>query len=49
MSWTHGSFHWNELLTRDPEKAKKFYGGTIGWTFGGMPMPDGTYTNGLKD
>ena len=25
------------------EKAKKFYGGTIGWTFDGMPMPDGTY------
>ena len=39
----HGSFHWNELMTRDVEKAKKFYGGTIGWTFDGMPMPDGTY------
>jgi predicted enzyme related to lactoylglutathione lyase len=39
----HGSFHWNELVTRDVEKAKKFYGGTIGWTFDGMPMPDGTY------
>jgi len=40
---THGSFHWNELVTRDVEKAKKFYGSTIGWTFEGMPMPDGTY------
>jgi len=40
---THGSFHWNELVTRDVEKAKKFYGSTIGWTFDGMPMPDGTY------
>lgn len=40
---SHGSFHWNELMTRDVEKAKKFYGGTIGWTFDGMPMPDGTY------
>jgi predicted enzyme related to lactoylglutathione lyase len=39
----HGSFHWNELVTRDVEKAKKFYGETIGWTFDGMPMPDGTY------
>ena len=39
----HGSFHWNELVTRDVEKAKKFYGDTIGWTFDGMPMPDGTY------
>ena len=39
---THGHFHWNELVTRDVEKAKKFYGGTIGWTFDAMPMPDGT-------
>lgn len=39
----HGHFHWNELVTRDVEKAKKFYGDTIGWTFEGMPMPDGTY------
>ncbi len=40
---SHGSFHWNELMTRDVEKAKKFYGGTIGWTFDGMPMQNGTY------
>ena len=26
----HGHFHWNELVTRDVEKAKKFYGETIG-------------------
>ena len=39
----HGHFHWNELVTRDVGKAKKFYGDTIGWTFEGMPMPDGTY------
>ena len=26
-----------------PEKAKKFYGATVGWTFDGMPMPEGTY------
>jgi hypothetical protein len=39
----HGHFHWNELVTRDVEKAKKFYGEVIGWTFEGMPMPDGTY------
>ena len=39
----HGSFYWNELVTRDVEKAKNFYGATIGWTFDGMPMPDGTY------
>ena len=39
----HGNFHWNELVTRDVEKAKKFYGSIIGWTFDAMPMPDGTY------
>ena len=43
MAWSHGSFYWNELMTRDVEKAKKFYGSTIGWTFDGMSMPDGTY------
>jgi predicted enzyme related to lactoylglutathione lyase len=39
----HGTFHWNELNTRDVEKAKKFYADTIGWTFDGMPMANGTY------
>jgi uncharacterized protein len=39
----HGHFYWNELMTRDAEKAKKFYGGVIGWSFDAMPMPDGTY------
>ena len=37
----HGHFHWNELLTRDVERDKKFYGQTIGWTFDSMPTPDG--------
>ena len=41
--WSHGSFYWNELMARDVEQAKKFYGSTIGWTFDAMPMPDGTY------
>jgi len=40
---SHGHFHWNELMTRDVEKAKKFYADTLGWTYEGMPMPDGTY------
>jgi uncharacterized protein len=39
----HGTFHWNELNTRDVEKAKSFYEKTIGWKFEGMPMPNGTY------
>jgi predicted enzyme related to lactoylglutathione lyase len=40
---SHGHFHWNELMTRDVEKAKKFYADTLGWTYEGMPMPEGTY------
>jgi len=42
-SGEHGNFYWNELVTRDVEKAKKFYSAAIGWTFAAMPMPDGTY------
>jgi predicted enzyme related to lactoylglutathione lyase len=41
--WLHGHFYWNELMTRDAEKAKKFYGGAIGWTFEAMAMPNDTY------
>jgi uncharacterized protein len=41
--WSHGSFFWNELMARDVEQAKKFYGSSIGWTFDAMPMPNGTY------
>lgn len=41
--WSHGHFYWNELMTRDAEKAKKFYSGAIGWTFEAMAMPDNTY------
>jgi predicted enzyme related to lactoylglutathione lyase len=43
QSNAHGNFYWNELMTRDADKAKKFYGDVIGWTFDAMPMPDGTY------
>jgi predicted enzyme related to lactoylglutathione lyase len=39
--WSHGSFHWNELMTRDVDRAKRFYGDTIGWRFEPMKMPDG--------
>ena len=39
----HGKFHWNELMTRDVERAKSFYEKTIGWTFTGMEMPEGMY------
>ena len=37
----HGHFHWNELLTRDIARAKRFYETTIGWSFEAMPMQDG--------
>ena len=37
----HGSFCWNELMTRDVERAKRFYVETIGWTFEAMPMAEG--------
>lgn len=39
--WAHGTFYWNELMTRDVERAKRFYGDTIGWRFDPMQMPDG--------
>jgi predicted enzyme related to lactoylglutathione lyase len=42
MAAEHGTFYWNELMTRDVERAKKFYAQTIGWTFEAMPTPDGS-------
>ena len=41
MPGSHGTFHWNELCVHDVAAAKKFYADTIGWTYDGMPMPDG--------
>ncbi len=32
MSTPPGSFVWNELMTRDPEAAARFYGAVLGWT-----------------
>ena len=37
----HGAFYWNELNTRDAEKAKAFYAATLDWTFDAMPMLEG--------
>lgn len=39
----HGTFYWNELMTREPDKACAFYAGTLGWRFEEMPMPEGVY------
>ena len=36
---SHGTFCWNELMTRDVERAKQFYRDTIGWSFEPMTMP----------
>src|SRR5204863_4433514 len=38
---TNGSFYWNELMTRDAEASKKFYGATLGWTFEAMDQGEG--------
>jgi predicted enzyme related to lactoylglutathione lyase len=40
----HGTFVWNELLTRDVEAAKRFYAALVGWSYNPMPMPDGAGT-----
>ncbi|MCX5477819.1 VOC family protein [Kaistia geumhonensis] len=34
----HGTFCWNELMTRDAARAKDFYAKTLGWSFNSMPM-----------
>jgi predicted enzyme related to lactoylglutathione lyase len=36
-----GTFCWTDLMTTDPEAAKKFYGGLFGWTMKDDPMPQG--------
>jgi predicted enzyme related to lactoylglutathione lyase len=41
MRGTHGTFYWNELMTRDVERAKKFYADAMGWSYDAMPMPGG--------
>jgi uncharacterized protein len=44
MRGSHGTFYWNELMTRSVERAKKFYADTVGWSFDAMPMPAGAGT-----
>jgi predicted enzyme related to lactoylglutathione lyase len=39
----HGTFCWNELMTHNVERAKRFYRDTIGWTFEPTPMDWGIY------
>jgi uncharacterized protein len=40
--WAHGSFHWNELRTRNAERAMAFYRDTVGWRFERSSTPDGS-------
>jgi uncharacterized protein len=48
--WAHGQFHWNELRTRDAERAKRFYASTVGWSFEASATPDGeTYWVALQN
>lgn len=46
---SHGRFHWNELMTHDVERAKRFYAETIGWDFEPTPIPEGTYWVAKRD
>ncbi|MFH2054728.1 MAG: VOC family protein [bacterium] len=40
----HGTFCWNELVTRDTTKAEKFYSELIGWKFVDSGMPGMKYS-----
>ncbi|HXR60406.1 MAG TPA: VOC family protein, partial [Solirubrobacterales bacterium] len=40
---------WNELESRDPEAAKRFYGAVFGWTFREEPMGEKTYNVAMID
>jgi predicted enzyme related to lactoylglutathione lyase len=39
-----GAMCWNELMTRDPEGARRFYGEVFGWRTSAMPFEGGEYT-----
>jgi predicted enzyme related to lactoylglutathione lyase len=41
MRGSHGTFYWNELMTRNVDGAKTFYADTLGWSFEAMPMAGG--------
>jgi predicted enzyme related to lactoylglutathione lyase len=50
----HGTFTWNELVTRDPESCKTFFTQILGWTARDVEMPaegpgPGIYTVFMKD
>jgi predicted enzyme related to lactoylglutathione lyase len=39
----HGNFCWNELNTRNIERAKKFYADTLGWSYEDMTSDEEVY------
>jgi predicted enzyme related to lactoylglutathione lyase len=41
MRGSHGTFYWNELMTRHLDGVKTFYADTLGLSFEAMPMPGG--------
>ena len=45
----HGTFCWNELMTRDTDGAAKFYTELLGWKAGDSPMPEMQYTMWKND
>ncbi|HEX9792630.1 MAG TPA: VOC family protein [Planctomycetota bacterium] len=45
----HGTFCWNELVTRDVDGAKSFDGALFGWSAEEMPMGSATYVMFRKD
>ncbi len=44
MSDNHGLVWWTELMTRDLERAVKYYADTCGWSYDTMDMMDGSGT-----
>ena len=38
MQTQSGAFYWNELMTRDADQAKAFYGAVCGWSFQEMEV-----------
>jgi predicted enzyme related to lactoylglutathione lyase len=44
-----GAVSWNELESRDPEAAKRFYGAVFGWGFEDHEMGEMTYTEWQVD
>ena len=40
----HGTFCWVDLGAPDPDAARTFYGGLLGWEFATVPASEGEYT-----